>query len=264
MIKRYIRIHPDFKGSLFIGIIMILFYGTLSAQRGPDQNYKVLLITKNLTFHHTSVSNGVEMFKDLSKEGWFDLTWTEIVRHHFDDIERLKIFDVVVFMNTSGNILNENQKKVFQQYIRNGGNFVGIHGATYTFMDDWPWYAELVGAWHNQASGNNTAVINVEIPNHPSTVHLPQKWIITDEWYNFRQISDKIKVLLTVDEDTYQDNRMGDYHPIAWYQDNFEGARSFYTVLGHPDEVYANPMFRQHVLGGLWWAATGYNLGGKP
>jgi hypothetical protein len=58
------------------------------------------------------------MFKDLSKEGWFELTWTEIVRHHFDDIDQLNNFDVVVFMNTSGNILNDRQKEVFQNYIR--------------------------------------------------------------------------------------------------------------------------------------------------
>ncbi|MFH5834162.1 ThuA domain-containing protein [Halalkalibaculum sp. DA384] len=243
----------------------------MMAQRGPDQDYQVLLITKSLTFQHTSVSTGVEMFKDLSEEGFFELTWTGIVAstdlagRWFEDIDRLSRFDVVVFMNTSGNILNKIQKKVFQTYIRNGGNFVGIHAAAFTHMDDWNWYADLVGAWHNGEWGVSTATINVENPDHPSTAHLPTKWITTEEWYIFRQISDSINVLLTVDEDTYGDDRMGDWHPIAWYQEDFEGtgARSFYTALGHTDGMYSNPWFRQHILGALWWAATGYGLDGS-
>ncbi|MFH5834161.1 ThuA domain-containing protein [Halalkalibaculum sp. DA384] len=253
------------KKIVLLGLALFLSTSTMMAQRGPDQDYQVLLFTKNLTFHHTSISTGVEMFKDLSEEGFFELTWTTIAKDWFNDIEDLSQFDVVVFMNTSGNVLNKTQKKIFQTYIRNGGNFVGIHGAAFTHMDDWDWYADLVGAWHNEAWGNSTAVVNVENPNHSSTAHLPSKWVVTEEWYNFRQISDDIKVLLTVDEDTYGDDRMGDWHPIAWYQEDFKGtgARSFYTVFGHPDGMYSNPWFQQHILGALWWAATGYGLDGS-
>jgi type 1 glutamine amidotransferase len=46
---------------------------------------------------------------------------------------------------------------------------------------------------------------------------------------------------------------MGD-HPIAWYHE-FEGGRAWYTALGHPVELYSDPTFTRHVLGGIRWAA---------
>jgi hypothetical protein len=52
---------------------------------------------------------------------------------------------------------------------------------------------------------------------------------------------------------------MGNFHPISWYQE-YNGGRSFYTALGHTDDVYKNSFFKQHLYGGILWAATGKGI----
>jgi len=110
----------------------------------------------------------------------------------------------------------------------------------------------------------------VKDKSHPSTMHLQDSWIWTDEWYSFGPaLTDNQKLLLTVDENTYDpdrtwgdDNRftaMGDFHPISWYQE-FDGGRSFYTTLGHLPAAYEDPWFLAHIYGGIYWAATGFGI----
>lgn len=250
--------------------ILLLFIATLfmampiASEVMAQQRYQVLLFTKSESYpwRHNSISEGVQMFKELSQFHRFGLTWTADSQI-FEDEERLSGMDVVVFFNTSGDILNETQKEGFQNYIRSGGNFVGIHGATFTMME-WEWYIGMLGGVWDRHPGIHTALVNVEQADHPSTTHLPANWLITEEWYNFLSLSDNIQVLLAVDETTYPGGEMPEYHPIAWYQDNFEGSsRTFYTLLGHTEEIYSDYNFQQHILGAIWWAATGHSINGN-
>lgn len=243
---------------IVIGVI-VLFNSRSDAQRmeGNYEQFQVLLFTKSLDFHHVSIQNGVSMFKELSQDNHFGLTWTE-QSDFFDNQEDVNSMDVIVFMNTSGDILNDHQRVALQEYMRQGGNFVAIHSASFTMME-WPWYIELVGGvWNRHPNpGIWTAVVNNERPDHPSAFHLPEKWLVTEEWYNYLELSDNIEVILSIDDATFPGGKMPNYHPIAWYQDNFEGGRSFHTGLGHPEGIYDEPWFRQHILGAVWWAATG-------
>mgnify|MGYP000064795181 CR=1 FL=1 len=241
-----------------VGLFLIASTSSYAQRlQGNQEQFQVLLFTKSLDYQHLSVPSGVQMFKELSQDNHFGLTWTEQA-DFFDVQEQLNAMDVIVFMNTSGDILNDNQRRALQDYIHQGGNFVAIHSASFTMME-WPWYVELVGGvWNRHPNpGISTAVINNEDPNHPATAHVPNKWVFTEEWYNYLELSDNIEVVLTVDETTYVGGKMPDYHPIAWYQDDFEGGRSFHTGLGHPEGIYENPAYRQHILGAVWWAATG-------
>jgi len=241
---------------ILITVTILFFFSDLMALH-LQERYQVLLFTRSETYpwRHSSISNGVEMFKELSQANHFGLTWTDDAEI-FNDDERLNSMDVIVFMNTSGDILDDEQKNAFQDYIRNGGNFVGIHGASFTMMD-WPWYIEMLGGVWNEHPGIHTAIVQKEEEYHPSVAHLPSTWVITEEWYNFERLSENIHVVLAVDEETYSGGQMPDYHPVAWYQDDFEGSRTFYTLLGHTEEIYDNSWFRQHILGAVWWAATG-------
>jgi len=243
-------------------IVITIVTVFLSTDLLAQERYQVLLFTKSESYpwRHDSISEGVQMFKELSQFHHFGLTWTADSQV-FDDEERLGTMDVVVFLNTSGDeILTDSQKEGFQNYMRNGGNFVGIHGASFTLMD-WDWYIDMLGGVWDHHPGNHTAMVNVEQADHPSTTHLPDNWLITEEWYNFDRLSENINVLLTVDENTYPGGEMPDFHPIAWYQDNFEGnSRTFYTLLGHTEEIYSNNYFKQHILGAIWWAATGNTI----
>jgi len=160
----------------------------------------------------------------------------------------------VIFLSTTGTILDDGQKAVFQRYIESGNGYVGIHSATDTEYD-WAWYGGLVGTFFRDHPSIQPASIQIEDPNHPSTASLSQPWQRTDEWYNFQtNPRGSVHVLATMDESSYEGGDMGD-HPIAWCHDVAGGGRSWYTALGHTEESYSEPLFRQHLLGGIMTSA---------
>ena len=131
---------------------------------------------------------------------------------------------------------------------------MGVHAAADTEYD-WPWYGKLVGGYFDSHPSNpnvRKATINVVNKSHPATEHLSDTWIRTDEWYNYKTLSSETTVLLNLDESSYEGGTNGTNHPIAWYQE-FDGGRAFYTGGGHTDDSYDEPMFRQHLLGGIEW-----------
>ena len=112
-----------------------------------------------------------------------------------------------------------------------------------------------MGAWFHGHPQIQPATVRVEDKTNPATAHLDDAWTRTDEWYNYRtDPRADVRVLATLDETTYQGGTMKGDHPIAWCH-SYEGGRSFYTGMGHTKESYADPAFRQHLLGGLRYAA---------
>jgi type 1 glutamine amidotransferase len=161
---------------------------------------------------------------------------------------------VVAFVLTTGDVLNADQEAAFQRYVQDGGGFVGVHSASDT-EHGWLWYGELVGASFVFHPPVQDGTVRVTDRRHPSTRFLPRRWPRTDEWYAFdRNPRRHAHVLATVDEGSYEGGSMGSDHPIAWCHP-FQGGRAWYTALGHPDEAYADPQLRRHLLRGLEWAA---------
>jgi len=144
-----------------------------------------------------------------------------------------------------------------ERHIAAGHGFVGVHSAADTEYD-WPWYGGLMGAYFASHPDVQPAVVHREDANHPSMASLPDVWVRTDEWYNFQtnpRDTPDIHVLASLDESSYSGGTMGD-HPIAWYQE-YAGGRAWYTAGGHTRESYSEPLFLQHLLGGLEYAAGG-------
>ncbi|GAA4420445.1 hypothetical protein GCM10023187_55710 [Nibrella viscosa] len=166
--------------------------------------------------------------------------------------EKLRQYKAVIFLSTTGDVLDNTQQTAFEQYIRNGGGYVGIHAAADTEYD-WPWYNQLAGAYFLHHPKQQNADIQVVDKKHLSTNMLPDRWKRFDEWYSYKNIIPELHVLAKLDETTYEGGRNGDNHPIAWYRE-FDGGRSFYTGLGHTDASYSEPLFLQHVLGGIKYA----------
>ena len=214
---------------------------------------KVLVFSKTAGFHHASIAVGVPAIIKLGQENNFDVdTTTDASKFTTDN---LKQYAAVIFLSTTGTVLNDAQKEAFKKYIESGGGFVGVHSATDTEYD-WPWYGKLVGAYFkNHPSKQQVATLNVVDRKFIATKHLPAEWKRLDEWYNFKVVpSDKdVHVLITIDEKTYEGGNDGDYHPMSWYHD-YDGGRAFYTALGHTDESYSDPLYLQHLLGGIKYA----------
>jgi type 1 glutamine amidotransferase len=171
----------------------------------------------------------------------------------FDDAQ-LASYRAVVFLLTTGDVLDSGQQAAFERYIRAGNGFAGVHSASDTEYD-WPWYGGLVGAYFSSHPVIQKATVVVEQRSHPSTIGLPETWARTDEWYNFRaNPREQVQVLARLDEASYAGGSMEADHPIAWYH-AYDGGQAWYTAGGHTRESYAESLFLEHLLGGISYAA---------
>lgn len=216
------------------------------------KNFKVLVFSKTTSYRHESIPAGIEAIRSLGAESGFTVDATEDA--DVFTAKNLNQYRVIVFLSTSGNdILSREQKAAFARFIKKGGGFVGIHAATTTEYG-WRWYGEMIGAHFKNHPPIQKAITRVADPKHISTIMLPSKWVRQDEWYNFyTALNPHVHVLLIVDEATYNGGAMG-YHPVSWCQE-FDGGRVWYTAMGHASEDYREPLFRQHILGGILWAS---------
>lgn len=219
--------------------------------QGASQNLKnVLIFTKTEGYRHQSIEKGVAVIKNLGKENKFNTHHSEEASLFMGSI--LNNYDLVLFLSTTGDVLNEQQQQAFEKYIQAGGSFMGIHAASDTEYD-WPWYGKLVGAYfkdHPMDPNVRNATIKVKNKKHASTKHLSSKWKRADEWYNYKQINPEIKILLNLEEKSYEGGTNGKVHPIAWYHE-FDGGKSFYTGGGHTEASFEEPDFVKHLLGGI-------------
>ena len=214
---------------------------------------QILVFSRTEGYRHDSIPAGRAMLEQLADTHGWTLTFTEDNTDFTAD--NLSQYRAVVWLSTTGNVLDSSEQVAFEDYIESGGGYVGIHAAADTEYD-WPWYGQLVGAWFHSHPHNQSALLNVEDSDHPATAHLDDTWNHYDEWYNFRDNPrEGVNVLLSLDETSYNpgEGAMGD-HPIAWYH-TLAAGRAFYTGLGHTTEAYSDPDFVAHVEGGLLWAA---------
>lgn len=217
---------------------------------------RILVFSKTKGYYHESIPAGVAAIQKLGAENGFQVDTTKDATLFAGD--NLRKYRAIVFLSTTQDVLNEDQQAAMEGYIRGGGGFVGVHAAADTEYD-WPWYNKLVGAYFKSHPNNpnvRKAVINVVDKNHPASDGLPDKWERSDEWYNYKDINPAIRVLAKLDEKSYEGGENGDNHPIIWYHE-YDGGRAFYTGGGHTRESFEDPLFLQHLLGGIRYAMGG-------
>ncbi|MCE2883068.1 MAG: ThuA domain-containing protein [Planctomycetaceae bacterium] len=237
-------------GAAAIAIAAALLGAGALQQAAPKE--RLLVFSKTAGFRHDSIPQGIAAVRELLGDR-YDIDATEDSKAFSND--NLKRYKAVVFISTTGDILDEAQQKAFESFIRAGGGFAGIHAAADT-EHSWPWYGRLVGAYFKTHPHIQESLVKVEDRTHRSTMMLPAEWRRVDEWYVYdKNPRGAVKVLASLDDSTVQGVDMGGDHPIAWYHD-FDGGRSWYTGGGHTKESYSEPLFRQHIEGGILWAAA--------
>ncbi|MGK5498534.1 ThuA domain-containing protein [Streptomyces sp. URMC 125] len=229
---------------------------------GPRaEESRVLVFSKTAGFRHDSIPDGVAAVRDLGEEHGFTVDATEDAGAFTRG--NLARYDAVVFLSTTGDVLNAAQQRAFEHYVGKGGGYVGVHAAADTEYD-WPFYGGLVGAHFHSHPHIQPATVDVEDRAHPATAHLGAEWERTDEWYNYRtNPRGQAHVLAALDESSYTGGTMGGDHPIAWCQ-TWRGGRAFYTGGGHTRESYAEPAFRAHLLGGIRYATGAAHADCRP
>jgi type 1 glutamine amidotransferase len=259
-------------------IISIIAFLLLSGHLYSQQSqFEVLVYTTPDPLHGAAIPTFINEMEELAVLHNFGMQWTQ-TGDAFSD-ENLKRFDAVLFLSARSISLSEAQLESLKAFIRSGGGYVGIHSVI--LADDFAiqlagkaqdeWYRKLIGRDFYSHSGIQTAVIKVCDREFPATMHLPDQWLWTEEWYDWgNPLTDKLHDVLLVDEKTYDIAKghwpgtspvksMGNYHPVAWYQE-FDGGRSFYTALGHSEISYTDEAFMNHLYGGIYWAATGLGI----
>ncbi len=209
---------------------------------------QVLVFTRTCGYRHASIPDGVRAVTALAQADGYAVRHTEDPAAFTDDM--LCELDVVVWLSTSGDVLDGSQRTALGGWLRAGGAFAGVHAAS-TCEEGWPDYEDVVGARFAGHPEVQTASVRVEDRHHPSTADLPVLWRHRDEWYDFRRNPrGRVRVLLSVDESTYQGGGMGPDHPIAW-SSTYGAGRTWYTALGHEPEAYVDALFLAHLRGGL-------------
>lgn len=228
----------------------------------PDTKKRLLLITESVGFRH-DVSNrkGKDMclvekiFVELAaKEKFFEVDYSQDSRSVITS-DNLKKYDGIFFYTTLELPLSDTQKSDLLSFVKNGKGFGGSHCATDTLYK-WPAYGDMIGAYfdgHPWNAGTKIRVI-VEDKKHLATKHLGDSFEISDEIYQFKAPYDrkKLNVLMRLDMESVknQGKRADKDNALAWTKDYGKG-RVFYTALGHQPEVWNDPRFQQHVVGGL-------------
>jgi cytochrome c len=237
---------------IFLGCLFL--FAACSQRSGTP---KILVFTKTAGFYHESIPEGVAALQKLGEQNGFEVDTTTDGGKFTED--NLKQYSAVVFLSTTGDVLNPYQEADFERYIQAGGGFVGIHAAADTEYE-WPWYGKMVGGYFSDHPGIQDPHPNVQKGSidivdakHPSTEFLPSPWERTDEWYSYKDFNEEVNVLMTLDENSYQGGLDMGEHPIAWYHE-YDGGRAFYTGGGHTRESFNEELFLRHVLEGIKYA----------
>lgn len=222
--------------------------------RSQNEKTSLLVFSKTGAYRHNSIPTGVKVLSEMANKNNWDVSFSE--NSNDFTVVNLSKFDVLVFLNTSGDIFNDSQKSALKKYIASGKGFVGLHAACDT-EKEWDWFTEMIGATfaNHPKIQPATLIINTD-NNHPAIDGFNETEVFTDEWYNFLEpVGKHVNVLASLDESSYEGKRMGtESHPISWYH-HYDGGRVFYSGLGHTNEIYSDVRFYNHIEGGIKWAA---------
>ena len=212
-------------------------------------NGRILIFSKTAGWRHDSIPAGIAALQKIATDQGLHADATEDAAQFTAD--NLARYRAVVFLSTTGSVLDAQQQRAFEAYIRAGGGYMGVHAAADTHYD-WPWYGRLVGAWFlDHPPGVQDTVVTFA---HDGIAERGREWNATDELYNYRDNPrGKVEVIADIDESRYAGGRMGDDHPIAWCH-AFDGGRAWYTGLGHRIEMFSEPVFLRHLAQGLHYA----------
>ncbi|MCU7552822.1 ThuA domain-containing protein [Chitinophagaceae bacterium LB-8] len=239
-----------------IALIVVLFFVLTSCSKRSGTP-RVLVFSKTAGYHHESIPDGIAAIKKLGSQNNFLVDTTTNADWFMEDT--LDKYAAVIFLSTTGDVLNHYQEAEFERYIQAGGGFVGIHAAADAEYD-WGWYGRLVGGYfldhpgiHDTFPNVQEGIFQVVDQDNNASRHLPKQWKRIDEFYSFKKLNKDVHILLTINENSYHGGHKMGEHPMTWYHE-YDGGRAFYTASGHTKESFSEPDFLRLLLGGIQYA----------
>ena len=239
----------------------------------PDAGAKVLIYTRNHVtggggYVHDNIAVSVAAVKELCAGKGIAAQATD--NPAVFTPARLKEFRALLFCNSNNEAFSAPaQSEALDRFVRAGGGFVGIHSASGSERKN-PRFKALLGGTFKWHTPHGPFTVRVSDPRHPATAHLPAEWKWQDEGY-LCELVPGLRVLLEMDTTSVPTPPRakwplkfeGDRYPLAWCLHVGKG-RSFYTALGHDQQHYADPLFRQHLLGGILWVLGRADASNNP
>jgi type 1 glutamine amidotransferase len=239
-------------------IVLLLAGGNVFAQKSK---FRVLVLASRASDHIKMMAAAQPFFTKLAAEGGFKVDYTDDTSKV--NTANLRNYEVFVMLQLAPFDMSYAQQDALQKFCEEGKGWVGIHAAGLTgkqFLDAnsryWQWFEGFMGdITYSPHPKFQQATVLVEDRKHPTTRHLPATFTISDEWYEFNKSPrDKVRVLATVDESTYKQNKpMGD-HPIIWTNEQFR--RMIYIGIGHSPDDFTNNNYITLVHDAIVWAAS--------
>ena len=218
---------------------------------------KALIFTKMEDYVHDSTpAMAAWVLTKLSEFGWQGVVTDD--KATIENKDKLREYELVVFLNNSGQIFEENEYLL--DHIKAGKGVLGVHAAVASFLNG----KDASGATVMKPTSDIFEnIFGSHFQNHPPVqtgtvvmnteklkgsklggfmTSLPAKFSHTDEFFNFtKNVADRddITVVAWADESTYEGGLMGENHPIAWYHEMGDNkAPIFYSGLGHFSHFY--------------------------
>lgn len=266
MLPLLLNFHRCTRGRAQIRSRILLLLALLCVAPGlRAAQFRVLMVTETAGWQHESTYAAIPAMHRLAERHDFHLDHKQSAMRLTE--EQLMSYDVLLMINTTGDIFNDAEQALIQQFMRAGKGWVGVHAAADT-EHDWKWYTDMVNHMFFIHPHVQTAMVNVQDTKFPGLTSWPARRIWTDEYYEYLdgERHPDINYLITVDETTYKPGANwgpkkigkghGAFHPVSWYRE-YDGGRAWYTNFGHVPATFTDADFLAHLYGGIYWAATG-------
>jgi cytochrome c len=252
-----------------LGILLLASLAATAVGSESAKDRRVLVFSKTLGFRHNSITNGIAAIRQLGATHGFGVEATE--EPNAFTATNLARFQAILFLSVTGDVLNSDQENALKNYVESGGGFVAIHGAIFgpsACEAHWQWYGQMFCCTFTNHSAVMPGDVLIQDPTHPSSAGLPTRWQRADEWYNYTDNPRSCShVIAVVDEATYRGGLVGKDHPITWCRRVGQG-RMWYTAMGHTESSFSEPLFLQHLLGGIrvaaGWSTADFEPTPKP
>lgn len=214
----------------------------------------ILMLRHSAGFEHSYLPDAEVALKQLGQDNGWQVNTTH--RCELITAENLEKLDMLIFATTGNLAFDDAQKQALLDFVRGGKAFFGIHNATDTCYD-WPEYGEMLGGYFAGHPWHQEVNVIVEDTNHPATRMLGDSFKVVDEIYTYRNWDrSTTHVLMHLDNssvDISKGNRDDNDYALGWCHTYGQG-RVMYTAFGHPDVLWHQEWFLEHIAGCIRWA----------
>jgi|GEM_PF-137130 len=238
------------------------FATAITTRPGPapaKSSFRVLVVASRAKDHLKMIAAARPFFETMAAANHFDLDFSDDTS--LINPVNLSHYQVFVMLHLAPFDMSASQQSALQHFVEEGKGWVGIHAAGLTGKQFrgagspyWQWFEDFMGGIiYSPHPAFQKATLIVEDRKHPATLHLPARMEVPDEWYEFdKSPRDKVRVLASVDESSYHQNKpMGD-HPIIWTNQRYR--RMIYIGVGHDPVLLADSNYAILLRDAILWA----------